>query len=257
MTDLLDSFRAWVRYLFGIKEQLSKREQQIFKTRPHHIVKSYDLGTARALKKEVIKGDFIYVRKLDGKAEICINTKTELERKLTLTHNMIISTPFEEYYINNDAQTGKTLELWIGHGGMFSVNVPEPEKVSDSDYAGVSVPTGGTLTSILKVVGKGTIIRLALSTTHDDVEFHIYVDGTEIDERAIAHGTQLTATALNTFGYGASTPQVQLTRYTLSGTCEIAMQILFKFLESFEVKAKHSTGSPETVTAGYIIDRNA
>jgi len=126
-----------------------------------------------------------------------------------------------------------------------------PTVVSAASSGAVTVPTA-TETSLLTIPGAGTVTRVAVCTTHDDIEIRFYIDGKLLDVYALLGRAILTAAYLKADGYTASTPQIQLTRFTDLGDCYFAVNVPLPFQRSFEVRAYHTIGVDKIVYAGVI-----
>ncbi len=136
-------------------------------------------------------------------------------------------------------------------GTVNTINIPSTSVGAES--GSVTVPSE-TETSIITILGAGTIERVALFTGSDVVEIRFYVDGVMFDRYALLSGEYFTAENLNILTYGVSTPQIQLMSYAAGGMSYFNVTKPFSFQRSFEVRAYQVTGTAKAVRAGLVYD---
>ena len=79
----------------------------------------YDLSIARESALLNITGDFIFVEKLDGDANIRIDSIAAEPLDLTIYKALPLSAGFKRLYLTNKAQSGRILRFAIGLGASF------------------------------------------------------------------------------------------------------------------------------------------
>ncbi len=149
------------------------------------------------------------------------------------------------------AMQGQTVGDVPVSGTVNTINIPSTSVGAES--GSVTVPSE-TETSIITILGAGTIERVALFTGSDVVEIRFYVDGVMFDRYALLSGEYFTAENLNILTYGVSTPQIQLMSYAAGGMSYFNVTKPFSFQRSFEVRAYQVTGTAKAVRAGLVYD---
>lgn len=80
-----------------------------------------DLSIARSNNEFNIVGNYIYVLSLNGSINFCFNELTN--DKVDLIEYRVIKTPFYRFFVNNEAQVGKTCKIAIGiETEFFEIN---------------------------------------------------------------------------------------------------------------------------------------
>jgi len=154
--------------------------------------------------------------------------------------------------VNISAQTVNLNVKTAAGEKVDTIRLPD---VESSSYASGVVVENDTETSVLTITGKGKIKRIAFRSTHDEVEFRFYVDGTLINRGAILAAYYFEADSLQYLGYTSSTPQIQLMMFNDGGLCSFVCQIPFEFNSSFEIRAWQNTGVWQSVDVGVIYNK--
>lgn len=135
-------------------------------------------------------------------------------------------------------------------------NVEIPNRVAGAHVDGFTIPSGSE-TEVLSVDGAGIVLRIAVFTSHSSVEIRFAVDGVLIPVMALIGVEPLEPAHLNTYGFTANTPQIQLLYYTAGGSCVFAVTIPFQFKRKFEVYAYQTTGADQSVSVGVTYNKIA
>lgn len=89
------------------------------------------------------------------------------------------------------------------------------------------------------------VFHVAAVATSERTRFRVYCD----DQQALS----VQPSVINGYGYGASTPQVSLTKYGVDGVCVVVVSKRFSFQQALELRAYHPTAAP-TVTGWFSVD---
>jgi hypothetical protein len=173
-------------------------------------------------------------------------------------------TPYD-YYLSDDAGATWTTDDYRLHARVVmkgesigdlpvsgTLNTIEiPNEAVGSSSGTTAVDAAGTET-LLTINGAGKVLRLALYSATDVMEFEFYVDGTQIDTEALTGVDTFQGDILSAHGYTASTPAVQLLSHAAGSTTRIAVTIQFQFARKFEVKATNHDEAAENAAAGIV-----
>lgn len=114
-------------------------------------------------------------------------------------------------------------------------NIEIPSSSTGSEW--INVPcAAGAETTLCTIYGMGTIERIGFYAAHDAPECRIYVDGVRLDDAWATGSLRLSPNGLNTGGYTANTPHIQLTRYNAGGDCNFAVEHKIQFRFSFSIR---------------------
>ena len=129
-----------------------------------------------------------------------------------------------------------------------------PNATTGAAAESITVPTA-TETSVLRVEGFGTITRMHIVTSHDNMMLRIYIDGTELHQHALLGDEHFEPTYLNAQGFNDDTQPIKLVTFNDNGECIVVITIRWTFKVSFELKAYHTTGSDQVCHAGFLYDK--
>jgi len=159
--------------------------------------------------------------------------------------------PYDGYSSSDggDSWTGQSRRYWftvelygqtVGDlpvSGTLNV-VQVPHSAGRFDSGTVSVPAT-TERTVLTVHGSGYVARLFVQQEHSEMTVYVYADGNTADI--------FNATDLNSAGYTANTPGIQLLSYTAGGSCTIQYLIKVEFTRKLEIGVYNADSSAHNV----------
>lgn len=116
-------------------------------------------------------------------------------------------------------------------GTINTVEIPTSSSVADKGL--VLIGTGDTET-VATFNGAGHLLRALLYTAHDDMTIEVHSDGTKI--------LTFSVSVHNSYGYGATTPGIQILKFVEAGDCYIQILIQYPFKRKLEVKVYNYSG---------------
>lgn len=182
----IDRNSAVVSSLVKSREKLINNEpfaQQIIdvrnKFRDTYFRLTVDLSVARTNEKQAIAGAAIFVRSADDDPDSTLSLRLWRPDLPLIPVRMQtrIRAPFDEFFITNTAQAGKTLDLYISKDpDIFELIEPssfdadilsELQGSSTGTYKNVSVTTAATSIWVANTARKSVFVQLSPAATDD------------------------------------------------------------------------------------------
>lgn len=131
-------------------------------------------------------------------------------------------------------------------------NIEIPNSSTSINANGVTCPAGspGAVTNILSVFGSGKLVYLTIDTSIPICALSFIIDGVAFPAYNIIAGNGLSPALLNALGYNATTPNIQLIKYTAGDECFVAISIPIEFKQSFVLTGYAGANAVVVTAAG-------